>query len=94
MNNRLTKMIKFFGVFVIIIFFNFSYSQTLKGKITYQATITDSYIKNDVVMPPDLEYLEIKSGKDAVPINFLLFFNNEESMYKAEHVTTLNELQF
>ncbi len=62
-----------------------SSSQVLQGKITYEATIVDSYLTNLVIMPPHLKNLELKAGKDAVPVNFHLYFDGTESLYQAEH---------
>lgn len=82
-------------ILLIVGVFNIAFSQDFKGKITYQATmvVDESLDKNptfvvsgkDVVMPGEFENLEIKSGKDALPINFLLIFNGKVSIYKSEH---------
>jgi len=74
---------------VTLLAFNSSFTQTLKGKITYRATInTEAYLErlnNDTVMPAFRKEHRIKLAKDAVPTNFHLLFKGKESLYKAEH---------
>lgn len=67
---------------------NISFSQTTKGKVTYNATIIGmgdpDFPDYKVVSFEDPNEFEIKSGEDAVPINFHLFIDGKESLYKAE----------
>lgn len=69
--------------------FNLSFSQSIQGKITYQATLDPgTYIRsinNDSIMPQKRKNSRIKRAVDAVPTNFLLFFNDVESIYHAEN---------
>ncbi len=70
---------------IALLAFNSAFSQTLKGKITYRAAIVDSHVNYDMRAPAPVKILEMKSGKDAIPINFHLFFTGNESLYKAEN---------
>jgi GLPGLI family protein len=83
------------GVLLIVGVINLTFSQDFKGKITYQASmVVDESPSNnpkfivisakDVVMSEEFKDLEVKSGKDALPINFLLIFDGEESLYRSE----------
>ena len=86
-------MKKLVVVFLTLVLSDLTFSQMFNGKITYQATIivddtlqkNSSFIRsdNDVLMPEGLKDLEIKSGKDAIPTNFILFFNENESLYRS-----------
>jgi len=82
-------MRKLLLVVFLVISIKLSFAQSFTGKVTYEATIIGNgdpnYDDYNVVMPIGFKDLEIKSGIDAVPINFNLVFNDKESLYKIEY---------
>lgn len=69
----MNKMKKLILLTITLLAFNSTFSQTLKGKITYRAAIVHSHFNYDMIAPAPVKVLEMKSGKDAIPINFHLF---------------------
>lgn len=71
---------------VAIVAFNSSFSQNLKGKITYQAEIVYSHVNYDKKNErAPIKTLEMKWGENTIPLNFRLFFTGNKSVYKAEN---------
>jgi GLPGLI family protein len=69
--------------------YNFANAQYSKGKITYQVSLnSETYLqrlKKDTIMPDFRKELRLKSVSEATPINFLLLFNENKSLFKSEH---------
>lgn len=90
-------MKKLILTFMVLAVVGFSNAQTTSGKITYKATVDleafVTLIKNDTAMPEKRKESRLKRASAAVPTNFHLFFNDNESLYKAEHdMNTLRRL--
>ena len=83
------KMKKTILALVTMAAFNILFSQNITGKITYLATIVPTaeldLLNDKLVIPSPLKEFEMKSGMDAIPINFHLIFSGKESLYKAEY---------
>ncbi|SNR47072.1 GLPGLI family protein [Maribacter sedimenticola] len=78
--------IKEFIVLLLLVFnFHSSISQELKGKITYQATLSDY---NKLEWDNMINSLDSFTGLDKsnpIPINFHLLFDSDKALYQAEY---------
>lgn len=80
---------------VALFTFSFMFSQSFKGKITYQASLnSDTFIERlskDTIMPKFRKELRLKRVSTAINVNFHLLFNGSESIYKAEYDMETNK---
>ena len=73
--------------FILIVSIN-SFSQKFNGKVTYRIkSNSDSYInsvKNDLALSEHIKEGIIKDFSSNKPVNFILYVNKNEAIYKAE----------
>ena len=71
-------------IILVLLGINSINAQEFKAKITYQATLnTDSYLQRlekDSIMSDSRKEHIVKRAADAVPTNFHLFINGNESL--------------
>ena len=82
-------MKKFTFLVFVLFTFNFAFSQSFKGKVTYQVSLnSDTFLvrlSKDTIMPEFRRKHRLNRVATAKPTNFHLFFNGNESLYKSEY---------
>ncbi|MCM4173959.1 GLPGLI family protein [Arenibacter sp. TNZ] len=76
-------------VLALLLSFNFAYTQILKGKVTYQATLNNDDFYNrlikDTIMTQTRKKLHLETISSTYPSKFHLMINGNEALYQAEY---------